>query len=186
MGAGEGRPPFKRPPADALRKPPPVAAPKCGRTPQASSSSAAAPRKPPLQVRPHSASPLFKCGRTRDIFHVSAGNMWGNLRECPFGGRDLTALASALAASALAGSALAGSAPAGTRRKSTLADSRRKSAQRKRAAGTPPQRASTSREERRVAYRVCAGRVVGTNYNRETTMGGNPLCLRSLPTRRAR
>lgn len=44
--------------------------------------------------------------------------MWGNLRECPFGGRDLTALASALA----------GNVPAGTRRKS---------AQRKRAAGTP-------------------------------------------------
>lgn len=111
MGADEGKPPFKRPPADALRKPPSVAAP---------------------QVRPHPASPLFKCGRTRDIFHVSAGNMWGNLRECPFGGRDLTALASALA-----GSALAGNAPAGTRCKSVPAGTRRKSAQRKRAAGTP-------------------------------------------------
>lgn len=52
MGAGEGRPPFKRPPTDALRKPlpwplPSAAAPrkplfKCGRTPQATSSSAAA------------------------------------------------------------------------------------------------------------------------------------------------
>ena len=60
--------------------------------------------------------------------------MWGNLRECPFGGRDLTALAGALAGSALAGSALAGSALAasvlagsalaGTRRKSALAGSR--------------------------------------------------------------
>lgn len=79
------------------------------------------------QVRPHPASPLFKCGRTRDIFHVSAGNMWGNLRECPFGGRDLTALASAPA----------GNAPAGTRCKSVPAGTRRKSAQRKRAAGTP-------------------------------------------------
>ena len=102
MGAGEGKPPFS-----ALL-----------RMPSASSPPVAAP-----QVRPHPASPLFKCGRTRDIFHVSAGNMWGNLRECPFGGRDLTALASALA-----GSALAGNAPAGARRKS---------AQRKRAAGTP-------------------------------------------------
>lgn len=54
--------------------------------------------------------------------------MWGNLRECPFGGRDLTALASALAGSALAGSVPAGSVPVGARRKS---------AQRKRAAGTP-------------------------------------------------
>lgn len=53
--------------------------------------------------------------------------MWGNLRECPFGGRDLTALASALA----------GNAPAGTRRKNVPAGARRKSAQRKRAAGTP-------------------------------------------------
>ncbi len=106
MGAGEGKPPFKRPPADALRK-----LPSRGRSP-----SAAAPRKP-----------LFKCGRTRDIFHVSAGNMRGNLRECPFGGRDLTALASALA----------GNAPAGTRCKSVPAGARRKSAQRKRAAGTP-------------------------------------------------
>ncbi len=71
--------------------------------------------------------------------------MWGNLRECPFGGRDLTALASALA-----GSALAGSAPAGTRRKSALADSRRKSAQRKRAAGTPP-RSARQHHEKNVA-----------------------------------
>ena len=49
-----------------------------------------------------------------------------------------------------------------------------------------PRCPSIWREERHVAYRVCAGRAVGTNYNRETTMGGNPLCLRSLPTRRAR
>ena len=61
--------------------------------------------------------------------------MWGNLRECPFGGRDLTALASALA-----GSALAGSVPAG---------SRRKSAQRKRAAGTP--RSTRQHHEKNVA-----------------------------------
>lgn len=59
--------------------------------------------------------------------------MWGNLRECPFGGRDLTALASALA-----GSALARSVPAGTRRKS---------AQRKRAAGTPPRSARRHHEK---------------------------------------
>lgn len=97
MGAGEGKPPFS-----ALL-----------RMPSASSPPVAAP-----QVRPHPARPLFKCDRTRDIFRVSAGIMWGNLRECPFGGRDLTALASALA----------GSVPAGARRKS---------AQRKRAAGTP-------------------------------------------------
>lgn len=107
MGAGEGKPPFS-----ALL-----------RMPSASSPPVAAP-----QVRPHPASPLFKCDRTRDIFRMSAGNMWGNLRECPFGGRDLTALASALAGSALAGSVPAGSVPVGARRKS---------AQRKRAAGTP-------------------------------------------------
>lgn len=56
--------------------------------------------------------------------------MWGNLRECPFGGCDLTALASALAGSA-------------------LADSRRKSAQRKRAAGTP--RSARQHHEKNVA-----------------------------------
>lgn len=93
MGAGEGKPPFS-----ALL-----------RMPSASSPPVAAP-----QVRPHPASPLFKCGRTRDIFHVSAANMWGNLRECPFGGRDLTALASALA----------GNVPAGTRCKSVPAETR--------------------------------------------------------------
>ena len=65
--------------------------------------------------------------------------MWGNLRECPFGGRDLTALASALA----------GNAPAGTRCKSVPAGTRRKSAQRKRAAGTP--RSARRHHEKNVA-----------------------------------